>query len=120
MNALLGSLSNLMKTAFQKIYEIFITIIIQAVVDFFTNVIEYFISLDLSKELHTAFVMSTEKTAKNPFSSLIADELSGKGIIEGVYNKATDSIDSLRYIGGEGVDEKTENIIKDNPVVVFN
>ena len=120
MDALLDYLSDLMKTAFQKIYEIFITVILQAVVDFFTNVIEYFKSLDLKKEIHTAFVMSTEKTATNPFSSLISDELSGKGIIEGVYNKATDSIDSLRYIGGEGVDEKTESIIKDNPIVVLN
>lgn len=34
MDALLDYLSDLMKTAFQKIYEIFITVIIQAVVDF--------------------------------------------------------------------------------------
>lgn len=120
MDVLLDYLSDLMKTAFQKIYEIFITVIIQAAVNFFTNVIEYFKSLNLSKELHKAFLMSTEKTASNPFSSLIADELSGKGIIEGVYNKATGNIDSLRYIGGEGVDEKTEALIKDNPIVVLN
>lgn len=120
MDALLDYLSDLMQTAFQKLCEIFITVIIQAVVDFFSNVIEYFKSLDLQKNLHAAFIMNTEKTANNPLSSLISDELSGKGIIEGVYNKATDSIDSLRYIGGEGVDEKTENIIKDNPIVVLN
>ena len=120
MNALLNCLSELMHTAFQKIYEIFVTVIIQAIVDFISNVIDYLKSLDLKKEFHTAFIMSTEKTANNPFSSLISDELSGKGIIEGVYNKSTDSIDSLRYIGGEGIDEKTEKIIKDNPIVVLN
>lgn len=120
MDTLIDCFTRLMQTAFQKIYEIFITVIIDAVVDFFSNVVEYFRSLNLKEELHTAFIMSTRKTSKNPFSSLISDELSGKGVLEGVYNKATGNIDSLRYIGGEGVDEKTENIINDNPIVILN
>lgn len=120
MDGLINYLSGLMQVALQKLYEIFVTVIIQVAVDFFMNVVEYFKSLNLKRGLHTAFLMSTDKNTSNPLSSLISDELSGKGVIEGVYNNATDSIDSLRYIGGEGLDEKTEKIIKENPIVVLN
>lgn len=119
MDYILNYLSELMQTACQKICEIFVTVVIQAVVDFFSNIVEYFKGLKLKENIQTAFIMSTEKSAKNPLSTLIPDGLDGKGIIEGVYNNTTDDIDSLRYIGGEGVDEKTESIIKDNPIVVL-
>lgn len=119
MDYILNYLSELMQTTFQKIYEIFVTVIIQAVVDFFSNIVEYFKSLNLKKNLQTAFVMSTEKSAMNPLAVLVPEGLEGKGVIEGVYNNVTDNIESLRYIGGEGVDEKTESLIKDNPIVVL-
>lgn len=120
MDGFINYLSGLMQIALQKLYEIFVTVIIQVAVDFFMNVVEYFKSLNLKRNVHTAFIMNTEKNTTNPLSSLISDELSGKGVIEGVYNKNTDSIESLRYIGGEGLDKETEKIIKENPIVVLN
>lgn len=120
MDSLIDYLSGLMQVALQRLYQIFVTVIIDTIVDFFTNIVEYFKNLNLKRGQHQAFLVSSEKNAQNPLSSLISDELSGKGVIEGVYNNRTGSIDSLRYIGGEGLDEKTEKIIKENPIVVLN
>lgn len=110
----------ILKEALQYLYEIFIVVMIETVVEFFKDVIEYFKTLGLNRKKHTAFFMKTNNDIDSPIASLIPDELKGRGIVEGVYNKETDKIDSIRYIGGNGISEEVEETMKDKPIVVFS
>ena len=120
MDKIVEAISALFMQALQYLYEILVTVLIDTVVQFLTDVVEYFKELHLKRSSQTAFIMRTDKDVNNPVSSLIPDELKGEGIVEGVYNKDTNHIDSLRYIGGNGLSDELKEHLKDNPIVTFN
>lgn len=118
MNDLWNYLFYFAQVAWDYICNIFKTIILDIIVNFLNDVVEYFKSLRLHHDTHKAFIMSTEESANNPFATLIPEGLKGKGIIEGVYNKDTNNIDSLRYVGGNGMDDQLLEFTK-NPITIL-
>lgn len=120
MDAIIDAILQLFQKALQYLYEILVTVILETLVNFLNDVVDYFKSLGMKREKQFGFLMKTDATQKNPISSIIPEELRGKGIIEGVYDKEKDQIDSIRYIGGNGVDEGIEDFMKDDPIVILN
>lgn len=119
MNIISQLIAQAISKAWVHICNIFVAVIIDIVVNFLNDVVKYFQSLALQKGIHTPFIMDAKVKEAHVFDELIPD---GKkdGIIEGVYNEKTDSIDSIRYIGGEGVDKNTKEILEKDPLVVLN
>lgn len=111
---------NVLKQTLQYLYEIIIVTLIEVVVDLLKDIVEYFKGLSLNRKKHTAFVMSTDADVNSPIASLIDDSLKGKGIVEGVYNRESDKIESLRYIGGNGISTEITDKMDGSPVVVFS
>lgn len=105
--------------AWNYLVEIFETIILPILISWMDEVIEYFRSLALQRGTHVPFIMNTSPGVNNPFSNLISDELRGEGIIEGVYNSKSDTIEKLRYIGGNGMDDQIKETIEENPITVL-
>ncbi len=105
--------------AWNVICDIFETIFINTVVNFLNDVTNYFKGLLLHKGVHTPFIIDATAEEANIFKDLIP-ESKNNGIIEGVFNNEKNSIDSIRYIGGEGVDEETKKILNNNPIAILN
>lgn len=120
MNNLWDYLFDFAQAAWNYICEIFETIILEIIVSFLDDVINYFKAMLLESGIQIPFIMSTEESVNNPFADLIADDLKGDGIIEGVYNKETDKVESLRYVGGNGMDEQLKELTKRKPITIFN
>ncbi len=119
MDSIIDAISDILSRALQYLYEIIITVIIDTLVNLLENVVVYFKQLSLEKGVHIPFIMDTNAETTSPWSSLVPDELRGQGILEGVYNKNSDVIESLRYVGGSGVDDEVKNVLKDSPIVVL-
>lgn len=119
MNALSELISKAIAKAWLHISKIFVAVIIDIVVNFLNDVVKYFKSLALKRGVHKPFILDAKAEEAQVFDQLIPE---GKkdGIIEGVFNEKTDDIDSIRFIGGEGVDERTKEIIKNDPLVVLD
>ena len=119
MNALNKLIVEALAKAWVHISKIFVAVIIDIVVNFLKDVIKYFQSLALKKGVHKPFIMDANADEAIIFEKLIPE---GKkdGIIEGVFNENTDDIDSIRFIGGEGVDQETKDILKKDPLVVLS
>lgn len=119
MNALTQLIVQALAKAWGQICKIFIAVIIEVVVNFLNDVVKYFQNLALTKGVHKPFIMDAKAKEAKMFDELIPQ---GKkdGIIEGVFNEKTEDIDSIRYIGGEGVDQRTKEILEKDPIVVLN
>lgn len=119
MNAISQLIAQAIAKAWIHISKIFIAVIIDIVVNFLNDVVKYFQSLALKKGVHKPFIIDASAQEAKMFDDLIPQ---GKkdGIIEGVFNEKTEDIDSIRYIGGEGVDQCTKEIIEKDPIVVLN
>ena len=118
MNVLTQLIAQAIAKAWAHISKIFIAVIIEVVVSFLKDVVKYFENLALTKGVHKPFIMDAKAKEAKIFDELIPE---GKkdGIIEGVFNEKTDEIDSIRYIGGEGVDQRTKEILEKDPIVVL-
>lgn len=119
MNNLWDYLFDFAQATWDYICEIFETIILEFIVNFLNDVVEYFKAMLLERGIDIPFIMSTEDSANNPFATLIPEELKGKGIIEGVYNKEKDEVESLRYVGGNGMDDQLIELTKKNPITIL-
>ena len=120
MDSIIDVISDLVSRALQYLYEILVTVIIDTLVNLLENVVTYFKQLGLEKGVHVPFLMDTSAETATPLSNLIPEDLKGQGVLEGVYNKNSDVIESLRYIGGNGIDNEVKNIMKDSPIVVLS
>jgi len=119
MKALTQLIVQALAKAWVQISKIFVAVIIEVVVNFLNDVVKYFQNLALTKGVHKPFIMDAKAKEAKIFDELIPQ---GKkdGIIEGVFNEKTEDIDSIRYIGGEGVDQRTKEILEKDPIVVLN
>lgn len=119
MDTLVEVLGRIFEQALERLYEILITVILETLVNFFQDVVEYFKQLSMERNVHVPFMMKTDES-NTVLGDLIPDELKGEGILEGVYNKNTDTLESLRYVGGKGLGADVNEAFQDESVIVFN
>lgn len=119
MDALTQLIVQALAKAWMQICKIFIAVIIDVVVNFLNDVVKYFQNLALTKGVHKPFIMNAQAKEAKIFENLIPQDKKN-GIIEGVFNEKTEEIDNIRYIGGEGVDKRTKEILEKDPIVVLN
>lgn len=108
-----------LEKAWDTICEIFINVILNTIVDFLNDVVNYFKGLLLNKDIQKPFILDAKSDKAAIFKDLIP-EGKNDGVIEGVFNQQTEDFDSIRYIGGQGVDKETQELIKRDPLVVLN
>ena len=119
MDNLLDILADLLSAAWDYICEIFITVIIDTMISFYSEVVEYFKSLRLEQGVHIPFIFGEDSPIASQLSGLRTDTHEGPGVYEGVFNEKTEQLDSLRWVEGTGMDEETSNAIKNKDILVL-
>ena len=119
MDNLLDVLAGLISAAWDYICEIFVTVIIDAMISFYSEVVEYFKSLRLEQGVQIPFIFGEDSPVASQLSGLRTDTHGGPGVYEGVFNESTDQLDSLRWVEGTAMDEETSNTIKNKDIIVL-
>ncbi len=109
-----SGLLDLIKAAISWLADIVRTII-RGVLNFFKEVVGWFKSLALDKNKHVPFVADAAQ-----FKDMLktAPE-KNVGIFEGVYDEVDDEIVNNRYLEADEVDQKTKEVLGDEPLVVL-
>lgn len=88
----------------------------RAVVNFFKNVVEYFRKLRLDRNKHKPFI--ADLTQLKPKIKNAPEK--NVGIFEGVYNEETDEIEHAQIIEADRLDDKTKDILDNDPLVILS
>jgi hypothetical protein len=91
--------------------------IINAVIDFFKDIVSFFKKLYLNPRKHVPFICDGTKLRE-----LLANAPIRKvGVFQGVYDEETETITHHQIIDANGLDEKTKSVFKDSDgLVVLN
>lgn len=104
---------------FDTIKNIVVTII-QGVISFVRDVVNYFKQLALNPETQTPFIVEGSKLKEMIHNAPVVDV----GIFQGVYNEETEEIENYREISAEELDQRTKAVLakanEENPIVVLN
>ena len=119
MDNLLDVLAGLLAAAWDYICEIFVTVILDTIISFYSEVVEYFKSLRLEQGTHIPFIFGEDSPVASQLSGLRSDTHGGPGVYEGVFNEKTEQLDSLRWVEGTGMDQETFDSIKDKDILVL-
>ena len=87
----------------------------RAVVNFIANVVGYFKSLVLDRKKHKPFVADMSRMKAEIRNAPVKD----CGIFEGVYNEETDELEHCQIIEAERLDDKTKEVLGNDPLVVL-
>lgn len=120
MDNLFDILADLLERAWDYICEIFVSVVIDTIISFYSEVVEYFKSLRLKAGVHIPFIFGKDSPIASQIGGLIENTHGGPGVYEGVFNEKTDQLDSLRWVEGTELDEQTANAIKNKKLVVLN
>lgn len=109
-----NSLIEAIKGAFRFIVNI-VRKVIQGIFQFARQVVDWFRSLTLDREKHTPFIADAEKF-KEMLKTAPVKEV---GIFEGVYDEEADEIVANRYLEADELDQKTKEVLGNEPLVVL-
>lgn len=91
--------------------------IVRGILNFTTHVVGWFKSIyNLNQEKDTPFIADASKLK----DLLNTAPVKNVGIFEGVYNEEQDEITTHRYIDADGIDDKTQSILENEPLVILN
>lgn len=112
---MIDTILDLIASAIEYVVD-FIIEIVDRVISFWGDIVNYFKKLKLSPKVHTPFIADGKK-----FKEYIknATVIEGTGIFEGVYNEATNEIENGRYISGNDLDTQTKLALKDKGIAVL-
>ncbi|MDE6824863.1 MAG: hypothetical protein K2J27_09115 [Duncaniella sp.] len=88
----------------------------RAVVNFFKNVVEYFRKLRLDRNKHKPFIADLTQLKPKIKNAPVRNV----GIFEGVYNEETDEIEHAQIIEADRLDDKTKDILDNDPLVILS
>ena len=112
---IINSLVAAIKAAFRWITKI-VRNIIRGILNFFTEVVDWFRSLSLDKEKDTPFIADAEQ-----FKDMLKTApKKNVGIFEGVYDEEADEIVHQRYLEADELDAKTKEVLGNEPLVVLS
>lgn len=109
------SIINAIKAAFRNIVNL-VRKVINGILNFAKEVVDWFKSLSLNPQKDTPFIADAEK-----FKDMLKTAPEKKvGIFEGVYNEETDEITAHRYLDADELDQKTKDVLENEPLVVLS
>jgi phage-related protein len=103
------------KRAFSTLRNI-IRAIVHGILNFVAHVVNWFKSLALDKEKDIPFIADADKIK----DMLKTAPVKNVGIFEGVYDEDADEITSNRFVDADSLDEKTKEVLGNEPLVVLN
>lgn len=109
------SIINAIKAAFRYIVNL-VRKVINGILNFVKEVVNWFKSLRLNPQEDTPFIADAEQ-----FKDMLKTAPKKKvGIFEGVYNEETDEITAHRYLDADELDQKTKDVLENEPLVVLS
>lgn len=112
---IINSLVAAIKAAFRWLTNI-VRKVIRGILKFATEVVNWFKSLSLDKDKHTPFIADAEQF-KDMLKTAPKKDV---GIFEGVYDEEADEIVANRYLEADEVDQKTKEVLGNEPLVVLS
>lgn len=122
----MSAISNLVETIGSALRGLFAAVknfvvtVVQGVLSFFQDVVNWFKHLRLNPAKQTPFILDAQRLKKMIHEAPVVDV----GIFEGVYNEETDEIEHYREIKADQLDDKTKEVLDnatdDNPIVVLS
>ncbi|MGM9816408.1 MAG: hypothetical protein ACI304_05050 [Lepagella sp.] len=89
--------------------------VINGVLSFFHHVVDYFKGLRLRKGRDIPFIADKEMLADMIHQAPVKDV----GIFEATYNEDTNEIENYRLLEADELDERTEDLLEDEKLVVL-
>lgn len=112
---IINSLVAAIKAAFRWLKNI-VRKVIHGILNFATEVVNWFKSLFLDKNKHTPFIADAEQ-----FKDMLKTAPTRNvGIFEGVYDEEADEIIANRYLEADKVDQKTKEVLGNESLVVLS
>ena len=106
---------NALKTFFTALKE-FVQKVIQGIINFFNEIVNYFKTLKLVQGRDIPFIANTEQ-----LKAMIKNApVKNVGIFEATYNEQTDEIENGRYLAADEIDEETQEVLGNEQLVVLN
>lgn len=112
---IISSLIEAIKGAFRFLVNI-VRKVIQGIFQFAKQVVGWFRSLTLDREKHTPFIADAQEFKEMLKTAPKKDV----GIFEGVYDEEADEIVANRYIEADKLDQKTKEVLGNEPLVVLS
>lgn len=112
----ISSIIDAIKAAFRFIRNL-VKVIIRGVLNFAANVVGWFKKIrDLDQTVDTPFLADASQFKE----MLKTAPTKNVGIFQGVYNEETDEITHNQYIEADALDDKTREVLGNEPIVVLN
>ena len=109
------SIINAIKAAFRYIVNL-VRKVINGILNFAKEVVDWFKSLSLNPQKDTPFIADPEK-----FKDMLKTAPEKKvRIFARVYNEKTDEITAYRYLDSDELDQKTKDVLENEPLVVLS
>ena len=109
------SIINAIKAAFRYIVNL-VRKVINGILNFAKEVVDWFKSLSLNPQKDTPFIADAKK-----FKDMLKTAPEKKvGIFEGVYKEEKDEITAHRYLDADELDQKTKDVLENEPLVVLS
>ena len=112
---IISSLVAAIKAAFRWLTNI-VRKVIHGILSFAREVVNWFKSLSLDPQKDSPFIADAEQF-KDMLKTAPRKDV---GIFEGVYNEEADEITVSRYLEANEVDQKTKEVLGNEPLVVLN
>lgn len=95
-----------------------VRVIINGILNFVQHIVKYFKNLPLIKGRDIPFIAD----ARNKEFADMVKRAPAKnvGIFEATLNDETNEIENMQWVEAENVDEKTKNVLGNEPIVVLN
>ena len=111
VNVIMDALRNFF-TALKK----FVQKIIQGIISFVKEIVNYFKTLNLVQNRDIPFIANTEQLKEMIKNAPVKNV----GIFEATYNQQTEEIENARYLAADEIDEQTQEVLGKEQLVVLS
>lgn len=120
MDNLIDIIGAFIEKAWEYLCEVFVTVILDTIIGFFSEVVDYFTNLRLEEGVHIPFIFGESSPLAAQLEGLKENSQGRDGVYEGVFNTKTDQLDSLRWVGGQGMDDDITKLIQNGKMAIIN
>lgn len=117
MSVIVPNIWECIKSFFKTVFN-FVKKVIKGILNFYHHVVEWFKGLKLRKGKDIPFIVEAKKLKKMIKEAPVVD----CGIFEAVYNEEKDTIEHMRVVEAEELDDETKNVLSkgEQGLVVLN
>ena len=94
----------------------FICDVIEGILDFFSDVVSWFRKKFLQKGRHTPFIGDKNKIKDMLKTAPVKDV----GLFKGIYDQQTDEITDMAVVEADELDDKTKEVLGNEPLVILS